>query len=284
MDPTFWMMFEENIESIKLIQQYPTGCSNRSNMLPEERIEPIKPIKLIPQYPTGCLNGCNILFDVWREDWTNQTHPTISNRVFKWIQHFEWCLKRRLNQSNSFNNIQQGVQMDPTFWMMFEEKIEPIKLIQQYPTECSNGSNILDDVWREDIQQYPTGCSNGSNILDDVWREDLHQSNLPNNIQQGVQTDPTFCMMFEENIKQIRLIQQYLTGCSNESNILNDVWREYWINQTHPTISNRMFKQIQHVAGREDWTNQTNQTHPTISNRVLKRIQHFGWCLKRGLN
>ena len=84
---------------------------------------------------------------------------------------------------------------------MFEEKIEPIKLIQQYPTECSNGSNILDDV----------------------WREDFHQSNLPNNIQKGVQTDPTFWMMFEENIEQIRLIQQYPTECSNGSSILDDV-------------------------------------------------------------
>ena len=148
MDPTFWMMFEEKIESIKLIQQYPTGCSNRSNMLPEERIEPIKPIKLIPQYPTGCLNGSSILDDVWREDWTNQTYPTISNRVFKY----------------------------PTFWMMFEENIESIKLIQQYPTGCSN-----------------------------------------------------------------RLLP-------------------------------------------EERIDQTNQTHPTISNRVFKRMQHFVWCLKRRLN
>ena len=233
----------------------PNRASNRLNMLGKK----IESIKLIQQYPTGFSNGSNILDDVWRGDWTTQTYPTVSNRVFKWIQHFG-CLKRRLNQSNSSNNIQQGFQTDPTFWMMFEEGIELIKLTQQYPTGCSNGSNIL-DVWREDWtnQTHPT-ISNRvfKRIQHFGWclKRILNKSDSSNNIQQGVQTDPAFWMMFEENIEQIRLIQQYPTGCSNGSNILDDVWREDW----------------------------TNQTHPTISNRVFKRMQHFVWCLKRRLN
>ena len=209
--------------------------------------------------PNSTKQGVKQVKHVGQEDWINQTHPTISNRVFKRIQHFGWCLKRGLNYSNLPNSIQQGVQMDPTFWM-FEEKIESIKLIQQYPTGFSNGSNILDDVWRGDWtnQTYPTISNRVFKWIQHFGclKRRLNQSNSSNNIQQGVQTDPTFWMMFEENIEQIRLIQQYPTGCSNGSSILDDVWREYW----------------------------TNQTHPTISNRVFKRIQHFGWCLKRGLN
>ena len=209
MDPIFWMMFEEKIESIKLIQQYPTGCSNRSNMLPEERIEPIKPIKLIPQYPTGCLNGYNILDDVWREDWTSQTHPTISNRDPTICMMFEENIE-------PIKLIQQGVQTDPTFWMMFEETIELIKLIQQYPTRCSNGSNIIDDVWRDDWtnQTHPTISNAVFKRIQHAgrcWKRRLNHSNLSNNIQHGVQTDPT---CWKEGLNQLNQ--------SNSSNSMRD--------------------------------------------------------------
>ena len=236
--------------------------------------EKIELIKLIQQYPTGCSNGSNILNDVWREDWINQTHPTISNRMFKQIQHVagreDWT-----NQTNQTNIQHFG-------WCL--------KRRPQYPTGCLNGSNILDDVWREDWtnQTHPTisnrvfkwiqhfvwclkrrlnqsnssnniltGCSNGSNILDDVWREDwtINQthptiSNKPIKLipqyPTGVQTDdPTFwMMMFEEKIEPIKLIQQYRTGCSNGSNMLGDVGKEDWTIQTYPTISNTVFKRI----------------------------------------
>ena len=76
-------MLEEKIEPIKLVQHQATKCSNAS-------------ITLCP----------TLLDDVGREDWTNQTRPTSSNKVFK-RNHYVvsntvgWCWKRRLNQSNS---------------------------------------------------------------------------------------------------------------------------------------------------------------------------------------
>ena len=163
-----------------------------------------------------------IMLDVARDDWINETHPTSSNNV--------GCYKRRLNQWNPSNIIQQGFQHCPTMlddvtredWINDTRPTSSKKVCQRIQHRLDNNVGWCckrrlnqwnpSKIIQQDFQTDPLS----SNDVGWCCRRRLNQWNLSYTIQQ--------CWMLQEKIESMKPVQHHPTRFSNGPSIVQQCW------------------------------------------------------------